>query len=103
MKKNNKKVEMLPDPKKDKKPSPITHKDEVSQSSDNKIDQDFPGFPHAPANEKNIRPQTKNEHLVAGTSKKKGENVKNNSQSEGDEDAVSQTEQSGNESDDQST
>jgi hypothetical protein len=33
---------------------PIDHKEEVQQSNDEHIDQDYPGFPHHPANAKTI-------------------------------------------------
>lgn len=68
---------------------PIRDKEEVAQNPDNKIDQDFPGYPHEPASEKTIRPQSKEDHLTAGTIKKNGgstKNRKNNTQSEMDSD-----------------
>lgn len=34
---------------------PIKSKEEVQQSKDNRIDQDFPGFPHLPATEDAIK------------------------------------------------
>lgn len=38
-----------------KKNDPITRKEEVEHSKDERIDQDFPGFPHAPATEDTIK------------------------------------------------
>ncbi|MBC7934767.1 MAG: hypothetical protein H7Y86_05325 [Rhizobacter sp.] len=34
---------------------PIKNKEQVQESNDEKIDQDFPGFPHAPATEDAIK------------------------------------------------
>lgn len=34
---------------------PIKNKEQVPQSKDEHIDQDFPGFPHAPATEDTIK------------------------------------------------
>ena len=34
---------------------PIKNKEQVQQSNDEKIDQDFPGFPNAPATEETIK------------------------------------------------
>lgn len=48
---------------------PITKKEEVQQSNDEHIDQDFQGFPHAPAKEEIINPKTKEEKLTANVEK----------------------------------
>lgn len=57
----------------EKKPStpndPITTKEEVQQSNDERIDQDFKGFPHAPAKEEHINPKTKEEKVAANVEK----------------------------------
>ncbi|MBL0359185.1 MAG: hypothetical protein IPP72_20990 [Chitinophagaceae bacterium] len=53
------------------KTSPIKHAEEVQQNPDLHIDQDFPGFPHAPSGKQNINPQTKTEKKVAGVTNKK--------------------------------
>jgi len=37
-----------------KKTRPIRKKEQVQQSNDERIDQDFPGFPHAPAKKETI-------------------------------------------------
>ena len=42
-------------PNKDRKPThPIDSKEDVQQSNDEHIDQDFPGYPHHPSKEKVI-------------------------------------------------
>jgi hypothetical protein len=43
---------------------------EVPSNPDPHIDQDFKGFPHPPANKKNITPKTETEKLSAGIKKK---------------------------------
>ena len=48
---------------------PITTKEEVQQSNDERIDQDFKGFPHAPAKEEVINPKTKTEKATANVEK----------------------------------
>lgn len=49
--------------------------EEVQQNPDPHIDQDFPGYPHLPADEKSIKPVTKIEKKLAGTNKKKSKKV----------------------------
>lgn len=53
------------------KTRPITKKEEVQTNPDNRIDQDFPGFPHAPAKENIINPKTEEQKKTA-TVKPKG-------------------------------
>lgn len=69
----------------EKKPStpndPITKKEEVQQSNDERIDQDFKGFPHAPAKEEIINPKTKEDKATA--------NVEKNTQTSSSEEASS--------------
>ena len=48
-------------------------KEDVQPNSDNRIDQDFPGFPHAPANEENKKKKTITEKKTAGVHQKDGE------------------------------
>jgi hypothetical protein len=48
----------------------LTKHEEVAQNPDNRIDQDFPGFPNAPANEKAINPKTPEEKANANLIKK---------------------------------
>jgi hypothetical protein len=56
----------------DKKPNPLTKKD-IQQNPDNRIDQDFPGYPHAPASKEIIKPETEVEKKIADTDNKDGE------------------------------
>lgn len=58
---------------KKKKTSPIKHKEEITHHPDNKIDQDFEGFPRGHAGEDVIKPKTKNQKKTAAVSKKDGE------------------------------
>ena len=53
------------------KSNPIKREEEVQQNPDPNIDQDFPGFPHLPANKKNITPITQTEKKIAGVVKKR--------------------------------
>ncbi len=53
-----------------KKTTPIKSPEEVQQNPDNKIDEDYPGYPHAPAAKKQITPVTKEEKKSAGIKNK---------------------------------
>ena len=53
------------------KPNPIKIDEDVQKNPDPHIDQDFPGFPHLPANKKSITPLTKSEIKSAGIIKKR--------------------------------
>jgi len=55
------------------KAKPIKLDEEVQQNPDEHIDQDFPGFPHAPSERKHITPITVVEKTVAGVIKKTNE------------------------------
>lgn len=44
---------------------PIKKEEEVQQNPDEHIDQDFPGFPHPPADKKSIQPVTETEKKSA--------------------------------------
>ena len=57
------------------KTSPIKKEEEVQQNPDPHIDQDFPGYPHAPSNKKSITPTTEIEKKLAGANKKKSKKV----------------------------
>ncbi len=57
------------------KTSPLKKGEEVSQSPDSHIDQDFPGFPHPPSDLKSITPKTATEKKLAGADKKKSKKV----------------------------
>lgn len=48
---------------------PITEKHEVQQSNDERIDEDFKGFPHGHAKEEMINPTTTKEKITAGVEK----------------------------------
>ncbi len=54
----------------EQKNKPIKKEEEIQQNPDEHIDQDFPGFPHLPADKKSITPQTKTEKKSAGIIKK---------------------------------
>ncbi|MDZ4795504.1 MAG: hypothetical protein SGI83_14580 [Bacteroidota bacterium] len=54
-----------------KKSNPLKKEEEVQQNPDPHIDQDFPGFPHLPADKKSIAPKTNNEKKSAGITTKK--------------------------------
>jgi hypothetical protein len=56
------------------KTKPFKNEEEVQQSSDEHIDQDFPGFPHLPSTNKTIKPKTDTDKKVAGTLKNKKTN-----------------------------
>jgi hypothetical protein len=53
------------------KSNPLKREEEVQQNPDPHIDQDFPGFPHLPADKKSITPETAIEKKSAGASKKR--------------------------------
>lgn len=59
--------------KKPDNPKPIANKHEIPAHPDNKIDQDFPGFPHGHAAEEIINPSTSTDKKVADTRNKDGE------------------------------
>lgn len=53
------------------KPNPIKIDEDVQKNPDPHIDQDFPGFPHLPADKKSITPVTKSELKSAAIIKKR--------------------------------
>jgi hypothetical protein len=55
------------------KNDPIAKKEEIKQNPDNKIDQDFTGYPAGPAKDETIKPQTKEEKKIADFDNKDGE------------------------------
>jgi len=57
----------------DNKSDPIKNKEEIKQSPDNKIDQDFTGYPAGPAKDETIKPKTKDEKKIADLDNKDGE------------------------------
>ena len=55
------------------KTKPITKKEEVRDNPDNKIDEDFKGYPHGNAKEEIIKPETEEEKKIADIDNKDGE------------------------------
>lgn len=55
--------------------SPLRKEKEVFQNPDPHIDQDFPGYPHAPARKELIDPKTSVEKKIAGMEIKDGEKM----------------------------
>ncbi|MGB3007729.1 MAG: hypothetical protein WBC06_14525 [Chitinophagaceae bacterium] len=53
------------------KNKPIKKASEIQENPDEHIDQDFPGFPHLPATQKNINPETTIEKKTAAATKKR--------------------------------
>ena len=53
--------------------NPIRNKEEIKQNPDNKIDQDFNGYPSGPAKDETITPETKEEKKIADLENKDGE------------------------------
>jgi hypothetical protein len=66
-----------------KKTDPIEKKD-VPNHPDAKIDEDFPGFPHPPADEKIIKPKTQKDRKTADLDNKDGEKINYDDRSEDD-------------------
>lgn len=58
---------------------PMAKKEDVQKSNDNKIDQDFPGFPYGHSKENIINPLNEKDKKVAGTHYKDGEKINYNS------------------------
>jgi len=57
------------------KVSPIDSKQDIQNSSDKHIDQDFPGYPHAAAKDELIKPKTKEQKKTAAVNTKDGEKI----------------------------
>lgn len=55
------------------KNGPIRDKEEIRQSPDKKIDQDFEGYPAGPAKDETIKPKTEDEKKIADLDNKDGE------------------------------
>lgn len=70
----NKRLQKYLEQKAARKNTPITQKKDI-QSSDNRIDQDFPGYPHAPSKEELIKPITKEQKKTASVNVKDGEKI----------------------------
>ena len=78
---------------------PINKKHEVEESNDPHIDQDFEGFPHAPAKEELINPKKKEDKLTAKVIK---QNNTDEIQSDGSGGAFESTERTEDDDDDRS-
>lgn len=57
------------------KANPITKKEEVEKNPDNKIDEDFKGYPHGNAKQNLIKPETEEERKIADVENKDGEKI----------------------------
>ena len=57
----------------DNNDKPIRKKEEIRQNPDNKIDQDFKGYPSGTAKDEIIKPQTEEEKKIADLDNKDGE------------------------------
>ena len=51
----------------------IINKEEIAQHPDNKIDQDFKGYPHGPAKDETIKPENENDEKTSDIENKDGE------------------------------
>ena len=71
----NKRLQRYLEQKAAKKNAPITEKQDIQSTSDKHIDQDFPGYPHAPSKEELIKPTTKEEKKTASLNAKDGEKI----------------------------
>jgi len=60
-----------------KKNEPIRKKEEIKNNPDNKIDQDFNGYPTGPASDEVINPKTSPQKKVADINNKDGEKRNN--------------------------
>jgi hypothetical protein len=56
-----------------KQTNPISKKEEIKNNPDNKIDEDFEGYPHGPAKDETIKPRTKQQKETADLDNKDGE------------------------------
>lgn len=75
------------------KTTPMKTKEDVAQSNDNKIGQDFDGFPNGNAKEKLIHPKTTEEKKVAAVNIKDGEKMFDEQKSDASGGAFSATEE----------
>lgn len=71
----NKRLRKYLEQKAAKKNTAITGKQDIQNNSDKHIDQDFTGYPHAPAKEEMIKPQTKEQKKTASLNIKDGEKI----------------------------
>jgi len=71
----NKRLQKYLEQKAARKNTPITEKQDIQNISDKHIDQDFPGYPHAPSKEELITPTTKEQKKTASLNAKDGEKI----------------------------
>jgi len=71
----NKRLQRYLEQKAAKKNTPITEKQDIQNTTDQRIDQDFPGYPHAPSKEELIKPTTKEQKKTASLNVKDGEKI----------------------------
>ena len=57
------------------KPNPIVKKEDIQDNPDNKIDDDFSGYPHGPSQDEAINPKTKKDKVIANVNIKDGEKI----------------------------
>lgn len=62
-----------PDQKGNNKAQPMKEQEEVQKNPDQKINQDYPGYPHPPSTEETIKPKSGMERKIADTHEKDGE------------------------------
>lgn len=58
-----------------KKNKPMNQKEDIALNPDNKIDQDFQGYPHGSARDETINPLSKEEGKTAATNSTDGEKI----------------------------
>jgi hypothetical protein len=60
-------------------------KGDIAKNPDNKIDEDFKGYPHGPAKDETIKPKTKTQKKTADVDNKDGEKKSKSKKAEIDE------------------
>ena len=58
-----------------KKNKPMNQKEDIARNPDNKIDQDFEGYPHGTAKDEIINPMSKKLEQIADVDNKDGEKI----------------------------
>ena len=75
-----------------KEAKPLQQKEEVQKNPDKHIDQDFPGYPHPPSQEKTINPKTKEDKASANLVKKEKYTGEDEQDSDGSANAFGESE-----------
>ena len=88
----NKRLRNYLQQKADKK-SRLTENEDIQNNPDKHIDQDFSGYPHAPAQEEIINPKTKQEKKVAAVDSKDGEKIINPQEKKKNNPSASETDE----------